>query len=131
MLDRGVLEYCVGGPFFPGIEMTFISGEAETFKAPFRLADNFKAGDITKYMALPWQADFFECNTHWWPAQRPDDVVTEKAYEEAKKVLKNYTTTDDSVDPETVYALALADRVPWARGVEANRMIMKRAITTW
>jgi hypothetical protein len=117
MLDRGVLEYCVGGPFYPGIEMTFISDENESFRAPFRLSQKFKAGDVTRYMALPWQADFFECNTHWWPAQRPDNVISEESYAEARKVLKNYKSTDKTIDPETVYALALADRVFWARGI--------------
>ena len=116
MLDRGVLEYCVGGPFYPGIEMTFISDENESFR-PLRLSQKFKAGDVTRYMALPWQADFFECNTHWWPAQRPDNVISEESYAEARKVLKNYKSTDKTIDPETVYALALADRVFWARGI--------------
>jgi hypothetical protein len=35
-------------------------------------------------MALPWQADFLDCawdgadssGLGWWPAQRPDDVMT-------------------------------------------------------
>jgi hypothetical protein len=29
-------------------------------------------------MAVPWQADFYDCSQEgalaWWPAQRPDDV---------------------------------------------------------
>jgi len=32
---------------------------------------------MTKRMAVPWQADFFECNEHWWPSQRPDVVFGE------------------------------------------------------
>jgi hypothetical protein len=38
---------------------------------------NLKAGDMTKRMAVPWQADFFECQEHWWPSQRPDVVFGE------------------------------------------------------
>ena len=30
------------------------------------------AGDVTALMAQPWQADFLECLTNWWPSQRPD-----------------------------------------------------------
>jgi hypothetical protein len=37
-------------------------------------------GDLTKRMAMPWQADFHDCakggqNVPWWPGQRPDDVM--------------------------------------------------------
>ena len=40
----------------------------------------FQPGDINAYMALPWQADFNECNTNWWPAQRPDIVIPKEVY---------------------------------------------------
>ena len=54
----------------------------------FRLAvDQLKPGQITENNALPWQADFHLCRWEegsgaqpkrlgWWPAQRPDDVLT-------------------------------------------------------
>ncbi|CAI2164983.1 9814_t:CDS:10 [Funneliformis geosporum] len=78
-LKKATLEWCVGGAFFPGIEMTFIAYDKDNFKFDFRINSNaFKPGDINAYMALPWQADFYECNTHWWPAQRPDEVITQK-----------------------------------------------------
>ncbi|MBC7865831.1 MAG: hypothetical protein IAF38_22850, partial [Bacteroidia bacterium] len=126
MLDRGVLEPCIGGPFFPGIEMTFLADEPATFRSPFRIAHKFSAGDITRIMALPWQADFFECNTHWWPGQRPDDVVSEDTFEEAKKILANYvldekTENDGNVfDQYSTYAGTMSERVMWARGVDDN-----------
>lgn len=61
-------------------------------------SDGLEPGDLTKYMAQPWQADFNECsiqnintvganqpaiknaqqNLWWWPAQRP---YTVKAYD--------------------------------------------------
>lgn len=34
-------------------------------------------GLITRYMAVPWQADVLDCADIWWPAQRPNQVVTE------------------------------------------------------
>jgi hypothetical protein len=51
------------------------------FSEPFRLDhSSLQAGDITKQMAVPWQADFYDCaqeeDLAWWPAQRPDDVFT-------------------------------------------------------
>ncbi|NBD08939.1 LodA/GoxA family CTQ-dependent oxidase [Corallococcus silvisoli] len=100
LLDRGVLENCVGGPFCPGIEMTWIARDANFFMEPFRFkhrevtgpglrwntnphdGQGLEPGDATKYMALPWQADFNECSNQvvqstslwWWPSQRPYEV---------------------------------------------------------
>ena len=79
-LVQGALQPCVGGPFYPGIEITFISQFKDLYAEPFVIDPNIGAGQLTQYMALPWQSDFFQCHTHWWPAQRPDDVVSEAAY---------------------------------------------------
>jgi len=109
-LDVANLMNCVGGAFCPGIEMTWISRNTTIYMPPpanpslsdaFRLkhkplgggltltngADNdysqgVEPGDMIKYMAQPWQADFNECSTQpiqkstywWWPAQRPHSV---------------------------------------------------------
>ena len=119
-LDRANLENCVGGAFCPGIEMTWISRNTTIYMPlpanpamsdAFRIkhknlsggltltngADNdysagLEPGDIIKYMAQPWQADFNECSAQpipddpaapppppppsywWWPAQRPFSV---------------------------------------------------------
>ncbi|MFK0732701.1 MAG: LodA/GoxA family CTQ-dependent oxidase [Gloeotrichia echinulata HAB0833] len=98
-LTRAALENCVGGAFSPGIEMTWISRNPEIYSEPFRikhkkmkpmdrlsldmnLKEGLEPGDITKFMALPWQADFNECSSQpvdgrfvwWWPAQRPEFV---------------------------------------------------------
>jgi hypothetical protein len=96
---KASLENCVGGPFCPGIEMTWIAYLPELFSAPFQIKPNAdlsqplglgddmqtgqQPGDLTKRMALPWQADFNECSDQtiknaqventlpWWPSQRP------------------------------------------------------------
>jgi len=78
-LDKAALENCIGGPFYPGIEASWYVRDLHTFTEPFRLSHALlSAGDITKQMALPWQADFFDCQQDdelaWWPAQRPDKV---------------------------------------------------------
>ncbi|MFB8795800.1 MAG: LodA/GoxA family CTQ-dependent oxidase [Microcoleus sp.] len=98
-LTRATLENCVGGAFSPGIEMTWISRNPKIYSELFRikhkkmkpmarlsldmnLEEGLEPGDISKFMALPWQADFNECSSQpidgrfvwWWPAQRPEFV---------------------------------------------------------
>lgn len=103
-LDRAGLETCVGGPFFPGIEVSWLIRRPELYVAPFRLdaprepAEGarapkmigvlpFIAGFFSQQMAQPWQADFYDCQKEereggdhqryyymWWTAQRPDDT---------------------------------------------------------
>ncbi|MEP7304841.1 MAG: LodA/GoxA family CTQ-dependent oxidase [Acidobacteriota bacterium] len=81
-LDRAALEPCVGGPFFPGIEVGRIMLDKTTFekKRPFRINTARHPGELTARMAVPWQADFFACECDrdvtmdWWPGQRPDAV---------------------------------------------------------
>ncbi|MCV6636991.1 LodA/GoxA family CTQ-dependent oxidase [Candidatus Albibeggiatoa sp. nov. NOAA] len=100
-LTQAVLENCVGGGFSPGIEMTWVSRLIEIYQAPFRIrvkkeigfplslgwnpaADGLEPGDVTKFMAQPWQADFNDCAVQnygdrllwWWPPQRPMYVYT-------------------------------------------------------
>ena len=96
-LDRAALEACVGGPFYPGIEASWHLRDTFGFSEPFRLRQpGIDAGDVTKQMAVPWQADFNQCaqdgDYAWWPAQRPDDVIPEG---ETKMV----AWTRDWVDP--------------------------------
>lgn len=81
-LDRAALEACVGGAFFPGIEAGWFMRDVFKYSEPFRLDQSkLKAGDATKQMSVPWQADFWACqldgDTSWWPSQRPDDVFPE------------------------------------------------------
>jgi hypothetical protein len=74
-LDQAALDFCIGGPFFPGIEAGYLLARADTYRAPFRVQETFEPGALTANMALPWQADFLACNDEWWPAQRPNQVV--------------------------------------------------------
>jgi len=73
-LDKAALDFCIGGPFFPGIEGGFLFARADTYRAPFRIKESLEAGGLTANMALPWQADFIACGDEWWPAQRPNHV---------------------------------------------------------
>lgn len=78
-MTRAALETCVGSPFFPGIETSFLTRDTYAYIEPFRLdGTKLKAGDLTKQCAVPWQADFDACQSGgpllWWPSARPDDV---------------------------------------------------------
>jgi hypothetical protein len=89
-LDRAVLENCVGGAFFPGIELGWQMRNPSLFAEPFRLNLSAKSGywgetqtigpgHFTRQMAVPWQADFNDCRDEgmygWWPSQRPTGVL--------------------------------------------------------
>jgi hypothetical protein len=76
-LTRAALDSTVGQGFFPGIEGGIIAKDPSLYSAPFDLRlDHGQAqpGDLTALMAVPWQADFHDCELEWWPSQRPDDV---------------------------------------------------------
>ncbi|QLG48965.1 LodA/GoxA family CTQ-dependent oxidase [Natrinema halophilum] len=85
-LDRAALENAMGGAFFPGIETGGLIEylpidqlpilDPTNYQGPFRLDhDAVDPGDLTKYMAVPWQTDFFACGFGtWWPASRPMEV---------------------------------------------------------
>jgi len=85
-LTRAALEASVGAAFFPGIEASWFLRDL-TKSGAFNYTEMFRldpaghgAGDVTKQMAVPWQADFWKCQAGslaWWPAQRPDDVFPE------------------------------------------------------
>ncbi|GAA3818494.1 LodA/GoxA family CTQ-dependent oxidase [Sphaerisporangium flaviroseum] len=101
--DRAALDNCVGGAFSPGIEMTWICRNPKLYAEPYRIRRKagvrpplslgqdldlgLEPGDLSKYMAVPWQADFNECSQQqigdrfvwWWPVQRPDFVFVQEA----------------------------------------------------
>jgi hypothetical protein len=83
-LDRAGPENCVGGAFFPGIEVGWQIRSLTIWEEPFRIKNDksLAPGHFSRQMALPWQADFHDCERDgsqsffgWWPAQRPDEVV--------------------------------------------------------
>ena len=89
-LDRAAMENCCGGAFFPGIEMGWQIRNPALYIEPFRLNITGNSaytgetdqpmlpGHFTRQMALPWHADFNDCQREgqngWWPSARPDDV---------------------------------------------------------
>jgi hypothetical protein len=99
-LDRAALEACAGGAFFPGIEGGWMFRNPGYYKEPFRFDPNVLGpGDVTKRMAVPWQADFFECREHWWPAQRPDEVLSLIDYERIRALDRQLANPDLGTAP--------------------------------
>lgn len=109
-ITRGVLDNCVGGAFSPGIEMSWTCRDAAIYQSadPVRLNSkpvsqgplslgydpaHIEPGDITRYMAMPWQADFNQCAAQpidgrvlwWWPTQRPEFVYLPPRFSNANQ----------------------------------------------
>jgi len=121
-LDRAALEAGSGGAFYPGIEGGWLLRNPQAYIEPFRLnADLFRPGDLTRRMALPWQADFFECKANWWPAQRPDEVLTLDAYRQIREIEEALAQaapgSPEHAHLEETRDRLLADRSAWARGL--------------
>lgn len=77
-MTRASLDSTVGQGFFPGIEGGIIVKDPTVYSSPFDFRINHaqvKPGDVTALMAVPWQADFKDCERGWWPSQRPDNVL--------------------------------------------------------
>jgi L-lysine epsilon oxidase-like protein len=82
-LDSCALQACVGAGFFPGIESSITLRDKDIYVEPFRLnhANVAKVfpGCLTEIMAVPWQADFNDCEGGiWWPSQRPDIAMLDR-----------------------------------------------------
>jgi len=113
-LTSAAMMRSVGGAFYPGIEITAIAKAKRFYQSAFEVAADLEPGDVTKWMALPWQADFYECNTNWWPAQRPDSVVSEFDYQEA---IRDFPIERDRSEIRQL----LFPRKQWDRGVGSGR----------
>lgn len=124
-LDRAALENCAGGAFYPGIEGGWLLRNRDAYAEPFRLShERIRPGDVTRRMACPWQADFFECRWHWWPAQRPDEVLTFDAYRRLREIGSALEHRDPDSDEarrlRTEQGTLLRDRASWTRGLPSD-----------
>lgn len=145
-LTEAALEETLGGPFHPGCEFTWPMRNAIMFskKDPWRIKrrkkvqddfgvaldseialgkggplDGSSPGDITRWMAVPWQSDTSSCLSSYrayageylptfWPARVPNDVLTE---EDFKKLQSSKTTKEDKIK-----AFSPSARKKWLRG---------------
>ncbi len=90
-LERAALHDCLGGPFHPGIELTWVMRIPHLWKGAYRLKvlpgmgsarqdwgasltpemcicaggphDGVAAGSLTRFMGVPWQTDGVSCNS--------------------------------------------------------------------
>lgn len=116
MLIKASMEYCLADAFHPGCEMTWPMRNSGMYASAFRLKHAPKgwvspplsayldpgsvnnllgigqmAGDITRWMAVPWQTDTASCRSGYdrsydpylptfWPARVPNQVLSDEAY---------------------------------------------------
>jgi hypothetical protein len=147
-LDQAALHFCLGGPFHPGCEMTWPMRRYTMYYTPFRIRPRDPLqperdygeiltpevalgetgplyanapGDITRWMAVPWQADTAGCRSGYdpaydpylptfWPARVPNHVLTWKHYQDA--------ANPELPLPERLKAFA--SRASWFRGLEGG-----------
>jgi L-lysine 6-oxidase len=134
-LDAASVGNCVGLPMCPGIEVTWNTQNPVIYAAPYQIlayqneawyykngltpsrdeceGGGCEPGDLTKRMACPWQADFFQCTiqyinftdpsvnkvknpdgssaplpptyySYWWPPQSPWDVLVGELTQEGQ-----------------------------------------------
>ncbi|HEV2349311.1 MAG TPA: LodA/GoxA family CTQ-dependent oxidase [Terriglobia bacterium] len=128
-LNIAALENCVGGPFFPGIEVSWLVREIELYASAFRFKETgfsigplaFQAGFFSQQMALPWHADFYDCQREehtppgsdeqqfymWWTAQRPDFIRADAESPYRRWVEKfDPFKEPDAPDPDDITNLA-------------------------
>lgn len=153
-LDRAALHWCMGGPFHPGCEMTWPMRHASMYRGPFRIrqipdgwspqsgdygdfltqaiilstAGPLSAsgpGDISRWMAVPWQSDTASCragypNTEFpsdpyiptfWPSRVPNNVLSSE----------NYKIVRDKNAPLDKRIAAFNDRPFWLRSLDFNK----------
>jgi hypothetical protein len=151
LLTRAALWYCLGGPFHPGCELTWPMRLVGMYAGPFRIRrraeenpepdygdtlsphafqDAFTTppgvlwngpGDLTRWMACPWQTDTASCRAGYekpydpliptfWPTHVPNTVLTEEDYEVAV----------DTSKPQETRIEAFNRRASWLRILGSN-----------
>ncbi|MEE9170795.1 MAG: LodA/GoxA family CTQ-dependent oxidase, partial [bacterium] len=142
LLGEAALEFCLADAFHHGCEMTWPMRISFLYSGVFRIKrrtspepdfglvltpeeavspagpiNGAAAGDITRWMAVPWQTDTASCLSGYrffrtspslptfWPARVPNDVLSLRDYQ---------TVMDTSKTPEERLS-AFARRLDWFR----------------
>ncbi|HEX9989348.1 MAG TPA: LodA/GoxA family CTQ-dependent oxidase [Chloroflexia bacterium] len=156
-LDMAALHFCLADAFHPGCEMTWPVRHITMYTSPFRIkhrpADEpvpdygpvllpevavgpngplyaQGPGDISRWMAIPWQADTASCRyayysgfgPHYdpyvptfWPARVPNHVLSEESY----KIVMDETKTREE------RLAAFQERAVWFRVLEGDNLAQK------
>lgn len=118
-LDKANMHFCLADAFHPGCELTWPMRHASMYRAPYRIRERAQGkaepmfgnelnqnsvlafggplyeqgpGDLTRWMALPWQGDTAFCRSGYdpeydpfmptyWPARVPNQVLTKNDYD--------------------------------------------------
>jgi len=144
-LDEAALAFCLADAFHPGCELTWIMRIPHLYSGFLRIKrrppsssepdfgpiltpevavsatgplNGSAAGDLTKWMAVPWQTDTASCLSGYgffrtspslptfWPARVPNDVLR----------LREYQVVMDESQPPAVRLAAFNHRFDWFRG---------------
>jgi L-lysine 6-oxidase len=117
--DQASVGNCVGLPMCPGIEVTWSVQNPNIYSAPYIISDHkgkygyqntgltpsrdecegggCEPGDLTKRMACPWQADFFQCTV------QPVNFINPDFNKDKRKTVQIENTTDTWLESKTVY----------------------------
>ncbi len=144
MLDRAALHFCLADAFHPGCELTWPMRHASLYEAPFRIRHRPASapepdygdvltpeialgpdgplqaqgpGGLTRWMAVPWQADTVSCLSGYedeydpflptfWPARVPNHVLAQA----------DYDIVMDASRPREERIAAYRNRQDWFRG---------------
>ncbi|MDQ5824944.1 MAG: LodA/GoxA family CTQ-dependent oxidase [Chloroflexota bacterium] len=156
-LDQAALHFCLADAFHPGCEMTWPVRHATMYSAPFRIIHRPEGepvpdygpvllpqvavgptgplyaqgpGDISRWMAIPWQADTASCRSAYvdpsygeydpyvptfWPARVPNHVLTEENYD---IVMDTNRTREERI-------AAFRERASWFRVLKGDGLEQK------
>lgn len=119
MLDQSAMHFCLADAFHPGCELTWPMRHASMYRAPYRIREREAGaadptygstldcntvaamngplfaqgpGDLSRWMAIPWQGDTAYCRSGYdmeydpylptfWPARVPNQILTQADYE--------------------------------------------------
>ena len=148
MLDQAALHFCLADTFHPGCEMTWPMRHATMYAAPFRIRQRPNGqvepdygpklsaqqalapdgplnaqgpGDISRWMALPWQGDTAFCRSGYdpqydpylptfWAARVPNQVLDEE----------DYATVIDTTASRERRLAAFNRRMKWTRAIDVD-----------
>lgn len=155
-LDRSAMHFCLADAFHPGCELTWPIRHASMYRAPYRIKerpagvaepdygtklDQDKVlsmngplyeqgpGDLSRWMALPWQGDTAYCRSGYdmeydpyvptfWPAHVPNQVLT----------LDDYNIVCDTSKTKAQRLAAFHNRPSWLRQLPAKESIANQMI---
>jgi len=145
MLDQAAMHFCLADAFHPGCELTWPMRHISMYRAPYRIREAASnqsepsygsmldtqttlklggplyaqwAGNLTRWMAIPWQGDTAYCRAGYapefdpyvpayWPARVPNHVLTQA----------NYHVFCDTSKSEDERLAAFHNRPQWLRHI--------------